>query len=920
MLRHGTMIDTMPADWTDPPGAPASDESGDVGAAPAPRFSPWRRFLALPHGVRLTSYVASVVVMALVVLSLTGVVLVRRAFPQTSGTLEVAGLDGPVEVLRDRSGIAQIYADTTEDLMFAQGFVAAQDRFFEMDVRRHATAGRLAELFGQDAVESDVYVRTMGWRRVVEAEVPLLAPETRTALDSYAKGVNAYLADRSTSDISLEYVVLGAAGLDYTPEAWSAVDSLAWLKAVAWDLSGNVEDEIDRALAMSSVGAERAAELYPGYSYDDSDPIVTQGAVVDGVFEQDASTGGTRNPLRPPTGPAVDPRHPAAHLAGLAGLTSLGRGAAGSPAWLGQGDQGSAVGSNAWVVSGDHTDTGTPLLANDPHLGVSAPGPLLQVGLHCRDLSTACPYDVSGFSYAGVPGVVIGHNEQIAWGLTKLGADVADLYVERVRGDTWRRAGKQLPLRSRTETITVEGDDDVILTVRSTDHGPIVSDVDATLADVAAAAPVRRSAASDEEYAVSLSWTGLTPTASADAILELDRAEDWTSFRDALSSFAAPVENVVYADREGHIGYQAAGSVPIRKSGNDGRLPSPGWRPENDWTDESVPFDGLPNVLDPESGVIVTANQAVVGEDYPYDLTDDWDHGYRSERISDLLDVALTPGGGSGEHTVSVDDLVAMQLDDRTPLGPILTPYLLSADLPGGYYSDGQRLLATWDFSQPADGAAAAYLNVVWRRLLGLTFHDELPESGWPDGGQRWVAVMAGLLDDPTNSYWDDVETDERETRDDIVVAAMRDARDELTSREAVRADEWTWGALHQLDLRSALMSDRAFGGLFAGGGRDSAGSGLSVNATSWDAAAGYEVSVAPAMRMVVSLAGADDPDAFDRSRWISLTGASGHAFDSHFTDQAEGWVDGRTLPWAFSEDAVRAATQDALVLTPTRG
>ena len=953
MLRHGTMIDTMTVD-PGPSATPSSLETSPgtaaTGAAPGPAgehasagVRPWRRFLGLPRALRVTSYISVALVLVLLALSLTGVVLVRRTFPQTAGTLEVAGLDGPVEVLRDSAGIAQIYADTTEDLMFAQGFVAAQDRFFEMDVRRHATAGRLAELFGQDALPSDVYVRTLGWRRVAAAELPLLAPETRLALDAYAKGVNAYLRDRSPSGISLEYAVLGAGGLDYSPEPWTSVDSLAWLKAVAWDLRGNMQDEIDRVLSIDAVGRERAAELYPEYPYAESDPIITQGAVVDGVFEQDAKSSKTRNPVRPPTGPAYGDSSTSARgargargdsgdgrdagLRGLAALGALGEGTGKMPDWLGRGD---GVGSNSWVVSGEHTDTGAPLLAADPHLGVSAPSALLQVGLHCRDLSAACAYDVSGFSFAGVPGVVVGHNLDIAWSLTNLGADVTDLYVERVTGSTWRRGGKQLALQERNETIEVQDGEDVTITVRSTGHGPIVSDADAVLAAVAGTAPVRRptdaarpAAAEeeeDEEYAVSLSWTGFEPSPTADAILELDRARDWTGFRQALSSFAAPAQSVLYADREGHVGYQAAGLVPIRKSGNDGRLPSPGWRAENDWTGDHVPFDGLPNVLDPEGGVIIAANQAVTDEDYPYLLTDDWDHGYRAQRIGYLIDAAIDPSPGDSDVTVSLAELAAMQLDDSNPLGPVLAPYLLAADLPDDYYADGQRLLASWDFEQPAGSAAAAYFNVVWRNLLELTFHDELSEELWPDGGQRWVAVMTDLLDDPLNAYWDDANTAELETRDQVVARAMRDARDELTKRVAIQADEWTWGDLHELDLRSEMMGERAFGWLFNRGGGASAGSGTSVNATSWDAAVGYAVSVAPSMRMVISLGGPEGVEGFDRSRWINLTGVSGHAFDSHYTDQTDRWLEGRTLPWAYSEDAVRTAAEDTLVLTPPSG
>ncbi len=255
-----------------------------------------------------------------------------------------------------------------------------------------------------------------------------------------------------------------------------------------------------------------------------------------------------------------------------------------------------------------------------------------------------------------------------------------------------------------------------------------------------------------------------------------------------------------------------------------------------------------------------------------------------------------------------------LQLDDRHPIAAVLTPYLLEVRLRRGYYSDGQRLLADWDFTQPADSAAAAYFNVVWRNLLELTFHDELPEVLWPDGGQRWMAVVTELVRHPRDAFWDDVETDEVETRDQIVVAALRAARDELTSRQAVNADEWTWGGLHELKLRSSTLGESGISvveRLFNRGGWEVAGSGSAVDAFAWDAAEGYEVVTGPSMRMVVSLAD------FDASRWINLTGVSGHAFHPHYTDQTDLMVTGRTLPWAFSRDAVDAAGTDVLTLVP---
>ncbi len=900
MLRHGTMSRTMS-------GTTAPDPRADDQPPARPRRTTWwQRHLRLPRALRVTTYLGIALALLLVAGLAVGAVVVRRPLPQTGGTLDLPGLDAEVEVLRDDAGVPQIYADSVADLMRAQGYVHAQERFFEMDVRRHATAGRLAELFGEDAVESDVLVRTMGWRRVAEQELALLEPETRDALQAYAEGVNAYLASHDPSEIALEYTVLDLGGLDYRPADWVPADSLAWLKAMAWDLRGNMQEEIDRsqlatlASASDTVPADALETLYPEYPYQDHRAIVDQGVVVDGVFEQDATEGGTRVPERPPWGPRAQRL-----------LADVGRQVGRMPAWLGRGD---GLGSNSWVVDGEHSETGAPLLANDPHLGVSLPGVWMQVGLHCRTVDEDCPFDVAGFSFSGVPGVVIGHNADIAWGFTNLGPDVTDLYVERIRGDRWLSDGRLVPLRSREETIEVVGGDDVRITVRTTDHGPVLSDADAALdhvlGDVAEESPLRRGRpeprAADEEYAVSLAWTALTPTTTADAILGLGQARDWDDFRAAAADFAVPAQNLVYADREGHIGYQAPGRVPIRKSGNDGLLPSAGWRSENDWTGELVPFAGLPSVLDPEEGFVVTANQAVTAPDYPYFLTDDWDLGFRAQRIRDRIIV-----GGE----LSTDDMLDLQLDAFNPMAPVLTPYLTAVDLPEGYFSDGQRLLDGWDFQQGADSAAAAYYNVVWRRLLADTFHDQLPASLWPDGGDRWFGVVQRLLADGDSEWWDDVDTETvTETRDDVLADVLREARDELTMRQSPDTAEWRWGDLHRLYLESSTLGQAgpdAVRRLFNRGPWDAAGGSSIVNATSWDAAEGYGVTAAPSMRMVVSL------DDLDDSRWINLTGVSGHPFSSHYTDQTDLWARGETLPWAFSREAVEAAGADTLRLVP---
>ena len=368
-----------------------------------------------------------------------------------------------------------------------------------------------------------------------------------------------------------------------------------------------------------------------------------------------------------------------------------------------------------------------------------------------------------------------------------------------------------------------------------------------------------------------------------------------------------PSQNLVYADRAGHIGYQSPGRIPIRRAGNDGTMPVEGWISANDWTGDYVPFDGLPSVLDPEEGFIATANQAVTDDDYPYLLTRDWDYGYRSTRIREVIEA---------EGELSVQEMSTLQLDTTNPMAETLVPYLLDVEeLPNGYYRNARNLFRDWDFSSPADSAPAAYFNVVWRTLLELTFHDDLRQRTWPDGGDRWFLVVSRMLTEPAGPWWDDADTDDVvETRDDILRAALIEARDELTRRQSRDPRLWEWGRLHQMNLHQGSLGESGIGPverLFNRDGWEVGGGSSIVDATSWDAVEGYEVTAAPSMRMVVSLADWDD------SRWINLTGVSGHPASSHYSDQTELFVEGRTLPWAWSRGAVEEAAEDRLVLTP---
>ncbi|NYH88600.1 penicillin acylase family protein [Actinopolymorpha rutila] len=857
--------------------------------------------------------VALVILLALVLVagSAAVIVAVRRSLPAYDGETRLPWLSAAVEVRRDAQGVPQIYGDTPEDLFRAQGYVQAQDRFYEMDFRRHLTAGRLAEWFGPRLVPTDRFVRTLGWRRVAAQEYPQLSAPVRGYLLAFTDGVNAYLDTHSGSRLSVEYT-LGLLGPERRPEPWSPVDSLAWLKAMAWDLRGNLDDEIARALDSTRIAPNRVDQLYPAYPFDRHPPIVTQVTTSVGAGSarmpgraafvgtgSGTSAAGTRTADLPAVLPADTAR----------ALREAHAFLAAAPSPLGVGDGSNAgIGSNSWVVAGSHTTTGKPMLANDPHLAAQMPSLWYQIGLHCRVVGQACPFDVTGFGFSAMPGVMIGHNDRIAWGLTNLGADVTDLYVERIDGDSSLYDGAREPLTTRRETIKVRGRHPVELIVRSTRHGPLLSDVDGPVGRAIGGSRVGRwSSAGGWQTAVALRWTALEPGKAAEALFGIDAARDWQSFRAAAALLDSPAQNLVYADVDGHIGYQAPGRIPIRR-GSDGRWPVPGWSSDYDWTGW-VPFDRLPTEFDPPRGYIVAANQAVAPASYPIQLADHWSYGYRSERISDLITELLRRKGRLG-----VADMQAIQTDTRNEAAAMLVPYLLRVRV-DNFTAQAQRLLRGWNYSQGADSAPAAYFNAVWARLLGHTFHDELPRNAWPSGGDRWWEVVRGLLSRPNSPWWDDVRTKGvREDRDVILRRALEGARRDLTRRLAKDPAEWRWGRLHRLEL-----VDQSFGRsgvaplerLFNRGPYEVPGGTDAVLATAWNAPTGFDVRAVPSMRMVVDLAD------FDHSRWVNLTGSSGHPGSEHYNDQFRTWAAGGTFAWPYAKPAVEQVAEHMQALVP---
>ncbi len=892
--------------------ADGADEPPSSGpAVTAPTRRPRRRRLRRIAAWTGAGVLATLVVLALV-LGLVAVQAVRRPYPTYDGELTLPGLSAPVTVYRDAFGVPHLFAETMEDLYRAQGFVHAQDRFYEMDLRRHITSGRLAELFGEGQVATDAFLRTLGWRRVAEQEWQMISADARRYLTAYAEGVNAWIehtgGPADTGRKALAYRVLGLQNPGYEVEPWDPVDSLAWLKAMAWDLRANMEDETDRALLLAAgFTREQVEQLYPPYPFDRHEPIVPGGLVVGDAFDPDARPGDVPAPRDGETPVPVE-RLAAARTT----LASVKEAAHALPELLGT--NGPGLGSNSWVLAGELTATGRPILANDPHLGLGVPNIFYQINLHCT-----CGHHVGGFSFTGLPGVIIGHTDRYAWGFTNLAHDVSDLYLERLDGDRYLVDGQWRDLQVREETIKVAGGEDVTIRVRHTNHGPLISDPSSQFADLAGSDRVigELGGQPGDEYGVALAWTALMPGRTVEALFAVNSARTFDEFRQAAALLEVPAQNLVYADVDGTIGYQAPGKVPVRGAG-DGRWIAPGWDPAYDWQG-FLPFDQLPYVRDPIAGLVVTANQAPIGPQYQPWLSADWSYGYRSQRIHEMLAEALAAG------PISVADVLRMQVDDRHPFAAMLVPRLLQT--PTAPLSRAEQealaLLADWDHRQPAEGepgtpeaassAAAAYFNAVWRNLLLLTF-DELPEELTPGGNDRWAEAIRPLLDQPDSPWWDRKDTDEVETRDDILAQALSAAFQELAVAQGEDPADWRWGRSHTLTLREQSLGSSGIGfieAIFNRGPYAISGGAATVNATNWNAAEGYEVTAGPAMRMVVDLAD------LDRSRWILVTGASGHPYHPHYIDQLELWRTGETIPWRWERDTVEAQAAHTLVLRP---
>lgn len=790
-------------------------------------------------------------------------------------TEQLAGLTEVVTVRRDERGIPYIEASNDADLYFAQGYVTASDRLWQMDLQRRTARGELAEIFGQTALPQDKLHRTFGFGRMIDEVAAHLDPKFGAALTAYTKGVNAYIASLTDQTQPPEFRIL-----QYKPRAWSEADSLAVGALMGEYLSSTWQLDVMRG-GLMALPKEKREALLP-----DTSPI---DVLVVGNDSKRAQSGIPRRrrsaqALRPGGSPTV--REGVTILAQLSELIETQRQ---SFELLGFAERTfeTLQASNNWVISGKRSATGKPLLANDPHIPASAPNVWYQTEL------IAPGVHVAGVTFPGLPGIVIGHNERIAWGATNLGPDVQDVYIEKFDKDNparyltpagWRDAEiqhEQIKVRkafagTATDTQTVD--------VTVTRHGPIILERDGT------------------RYA--LRWTLLDPaTLQTAGIFDVNRARNWKEFTAALSHYQGPTQNFVYADVDSHIGYYGAGRIPIRKSG-DGSVPYDGSTDDGEWTG-FIPFDKLPHVFDPPSGMIVTANQRVVGSDYPYFVSHVWASPYRARRILDLL---------SAKPKLTIDDFRRIQGDvysiGNVNFARAAAKILTSASaptaedgssagpLPGSLVSE----LATWDGLVAPDSRMAAIVSQMRaafrQRIITAALGPDLGRTyTWPESD----VLLDRLITEQPREWL----PKEFATYADLLKACYEDARQTLTKNLGADESRWTWGAQTKARFQHPLAQAPLIGvqftiPLFPQNG--TGGSGATIN-----------VGASVSMRFIADLSD------WDKSQNGIPLGESGWPNSPHWKDQLEDWrnVTPRTFP--FSKSAIDASTKETLILTPRR-
>jgi len=751
----------------------------------------------------------------------------QAALSVVRGTLRVAGLEQSVNVLRDRWGVPHIYARNQHDLFFAQGFVAAQDRLFQMELWKKSGQGRLAEVLGPSALPRDINARLLSYRGDMKSEYESYSPDTREILESFTAGINAYIATRLADGgpgLPLEFQLAG-----FKPEPWNPADCLN--RMAAFSMTGNALSEMEHAQAVNAIGADSASQLF------DFDPPVK-----------------------------LDPA-PGADLTGLS--RTLLRKLVGSDTRI-EFPKSPAEGSNNWTVSGKLTRTGKPLLANDPHRVIAEPSLRYMVHL------VAPGWDVIGAGEPGLPGVALGHNQNIAWGFTIFGLDQQDLYVEELnpsKPSQYKTAQGWEDMQVRKESFGIRGGPSVQVDLKFTRHGPVLWE--------------------DGKRALALHWVGAEPgTAGYLGSLAVDRAQNWQEFEAAMPRWKVPSENIVYADREGNIGEHSVGLAPLRKNWT-GLLPVPG-AGGYEWSG-FVPTAELPHQFNPAAGFVATANHKMIPEGYAYKVGYEWAPPFRFQRITQVLQQAQ-----SGSK-LDVEAMKRLQ-SDVISLPALRLIALLRTELAPEDLGAAAKLLLQWTGELERDSSAAA-LYEVWLRIVTRETISRNVPSALRSIAEDW---------DP-HQLMNSLDAPSRQARD-AQVAMLRKSLDEAWSEmqrlQGSDPSKWSWGQLHQVRFRHPLVQIRDAEAVMDLGPVARPGDEYTVNATGYSGGSFDQVSGASYREIL-------DLDDWDHSVAVNVPGQSGQPGSPHYSDLLPLWSEGKYFPLLYSREAVEKEATDKLALEP---
>ena len=767
--------------------------------------------------MQLLARAATVIVLAIAVILAAAWIRLNESLPRIDGEVSAKGAQAAIEVLRDGEGIPHIFAKSDRDAWFAMGYVHAQDRLWQMEFQRRIAQGRLSEFLGERAFDTDKLMRTLGIARMAERIVARLDPATLASLQAYADGVNAFLAADPVLPVEFQVFRID-------PQPWKPAHTMEWLLVMAWDLSSNYRVELARMRFAAKLGNERAGQIIPPYPGDAAPPLPDFRSL---YAEVDRAAGE------------------------LLAMTPANE---------------EAIGSNNWVVSGARSQTGRPLLANDPHLGLQAPS--LWYLAHISSPSG----NVVGGTLPGVPFVVLGRNDFLAWSFTTTNSDTQDLFIERiVPGDpaSYATPSGTAKFEVRDEVIRV-GAEERHLKVRSTRHGPVISDA---IKGAAQAAP--------KGYVLALAWAALTEdNVVARAGFALNRAQSVSDLHAALRDFTAPHQNVVFATRDGHIGFVAPARLPVRRPDNEamGRVPVPGWIAKYDWQG-FLPYERMPAIADPASGHIVTANQKITPPGYKPFISVDWFPPYRADRIEEML--AAQP-----KHSVA--SFARMQADTSSRLARELLPVALAAKPATAEGRRAQQVLKGWKGDATADSAAPLVFAAWYRELTRAVYADELGElfdESWDLRAAFMIRVMKG---DPGYARWcDNVTTPRSETCAEQAARAF-DLAAPYLARHYGAPESWRWGAIHTAAGDHRPFSFVPFVARFFTIAPETPGDSFTVDVGHFfirDESRPFANRHAASLRAIYDLAD------LDRSLFIQSTGQSGNVLSPWYSNMAERWA-----------------------------